>query len=121
MASSQPSEEEQDRGRNFKELFYPDESGLARRARKNSEKREAAKKTLLEGKRGQFIDPCPNLYADVPYVAEDFPQQDLSSTCVGEAGEVIDKLEEQMKVDFQMMLHGYDCDDEDQESDEYSL
>ena len=96
----------------------PDESGLASRDRKNFQKRETAKNAQLRGKRGHSIDPSPNLYADVPYVAEDFPQEDLSSACVGEAGEVIDKLEEQMQLDFRMMLEGYDCDDDGAFDDE---
>jgi hypothetical protein len=112
--ASRPSEEKQDREeRPFKEVLDPYESGLASRERKNFQKRETAKQTQLQGKRGQGIDPFPNLYADMPYVAEDFPQQDLSSTCVGEAGEAIDKLEEEMKIDFQKMIEGCDYIDED--------
>jgi hypothetical protein len=120
---SKHSKEEQDRGRNFKELLDPDESGLASREKKNFQKRETAKRNQVQAKRGQFVDACPNLCSDaVPCVHEDFPQQevqdhfpqqeDLSSTCVGEAGEIIDKLEEQMKIDFQMMLQGA-CNNDD--------
>jgi hypothetical protein len=129
--ASRHSKEEQDRGRKFKELLDPDESGLASREKMNFQKRETAKRNQVQAKRGNLIDACPNLCSDaVPHVHEDFPQQevqddfpqqeDLSSTCVGEAGEIIDKLEEQMKIDFKMMLQGA-CNNDDSLSTDSEL
>jgi hypothetical protein len=81
----QPSAEEHDRARTFKQVLDPYESRL-RRQRKNIEQREAAKNTQLRERRGHTIDPFSDLCAGL---GNDFAihqeQEDLSSKCVEEA------------------------------------
>ena len=111
---SELSEREQDRASNFKQLLDPTESGPAHRKQKDWNKRETAKKKQIESKRGDVIDPY-NISRDGIYFQQDPPlhQEDLSSKCVEEAGQFIEKLGEQMQIDLSKIMHApsYDYDD----------
>jgi hypothetical protein len=114
----QPSAEEHDRARTFKQVLDPYESSL-RRQRKNIEQREAAKNTQLRERRGHTIDPFSDLCAGL---GNDFAihqeQEDLSSKCVEEAGEFIDELADQIKLDFSTFArHSYEDDNGSIDSD----